>query len=280
MRYYEGNLITGSGNLPTSSGAEGIFDLRAQSSYMAADKWPFRTNQDPTANWVSFARRFIASDTVQGDDEDYTGAYDVSDVQVPATFSGTARIYIGHKVTSNGVFYADCAISGIQLLSSASATSVTASYIFAGNTQNSWATLLAEIDHPLGEYLGNGLGFPESLATTAARSFATGIGTADNEDRWSFATSTGSANTGAASGISTFWETNVFPSPGDGVVDQSGNVSYIYRETSGSDRYSGAVCRSPEITFSGGEVIRIAHLLPGFSESPMNPNDTLFCGVA
>ena len=291
MRYYEGNLITGSGNLPTNAGAEGIFNLTAQSSYMVADKWPYRTNQDPTADWVSFGRRFIASDIVEGDTDDYTGDYDVSDVQVPATFSGAARVYLAHKITSQRLgFYSDCAVACVQILSSASATSAEESWYWGNGSSDGWNSNRTEVQHPAdgsgvqysGIQLGWVLGYPESLSTSAARSYVNSISTTDNEDRWSLATGTGTGSTGAWGGIDTDFSSvnNVLPAPGNGVVTSYNSTNYIYRETSGGDRNSGVACRSPQYTFSGGEIIRIAHLLPGYSRDPMNPNDTLFVGVA
>ena len=283
MRYYEGNLITGSGNLPTNAGAKGIFDLKTQLSYQATEKWPLKLNQDPTADWVEFSQRFIESDTEMGNSNDYTGAYDVSDVQVPATFSGTARVYLAQKFTARPTtFYGDCAIACLQILPSADATGtqVDVSYVFAGNSNEGWNTNRTEVEHPGGFFGGMVLGYPESLATSAARTYTTAISTTDNEDRWSLASSTGSSNTGAAGGISNYFASNVLPAPGLGVVSQTGTQSYIYREASGGTAYSGLACRGPEHTFSGGEVIRIAHLMPGYSLSPMNPNDTLYVGVA
>ena len=281
MRYYEGNLITGSGNLPTNAGAKGIFDLKTQLSYQATEKWPLKLNQDPTADWVEFSQRFIESDIEMGNGDDYTGAYDVSDVQVPATFSGTARVYLAQKFTARPTtFYGDCAIACLQILPSADATQVDVSYVFVGNSNEGWNTNRTEVEHPGGFFGGMVLGYPESLATSAARTYTTAISTTDNEDRWSLATSTGSSNTGAASGISNYYASNVLPAPGLGVVSQASNTSYIYREASGGTAYSGLACRGPEHTFSGGEVLRIAHLMPGYSLSPMNPNDTLYVGVA
>ena len=40
----------------------------------------------------------------------------------------------------------------------------------------------------------------------------------------------------------------------------------------------GIVMRSPEYAFTGGEYIRVIHLLTGYS-TPQNANDTLYVGV-
>ena len=111
------------------------------------------------------------------------------------------------------------------------------------------------------------------------------ITTSTNVSRFSWATSTGSSNTGAADGIGDTYKlsadggSNTLASVGDAQIAQSSNTYYVFRETSGSSRWSGTVMRSPSYTFSGGEYIRIIHALTGPSNNQMDPDDSLYIGV-
>jgi hypothetical protein len=290
MRYYNGNLITNSDNNPDVAEASGIFNLEAQLIHKKETRWPAtqETFVDPTSGYVEFSRRFIESNIYMGNSNDYDGGYDVSDINVPSTFSGSARIYIGHKVSivSGSTFYADVAIACVQILNSAG-NSLLKSWNWSSSSSSphqNWENLQS-----LTQITGTQTqGFPETLATSAARTFGVTLNNSHNENKFSYSSSTGSSNTGAADGISSDYYENgvdngigtILPSPGNAVVSQVSNTSYIYRETSGADRYSGVVCRSPAYTFSGSEIIRIAHCMPGLSTAPMNPNDTLYIGVA
>lgn len=289
MRYYNGNFIRKGDNDPTGAAANGVFNLEAQLIHKNENRWPptFEVDDnpvagDPTADFLEVSLRHIDSDAYMGSSNDYDGNYDVSEVSIPSTFSGSARIYLGVKISiaSGSTFYADVPVAAIQILNSAG-TSLLESFVFSDDNQ-SWENLgtLTQISG------SSAVGFPESLATSAARTFGGTLDTSINEDKFSFASSTGSSNTGAAGGISTVYKTTadggsdtILPLGINQVAQVAAN-NYLYREASGSTRYSGVVCRSPAYTFSGSEKIRICHAVTGFSEARMNPADTLYLGVA
>jgi len=289
MRYYNGNFIRKGDNDPTTSGANGIYNLEAHLIHRGEDRWPptVETFTDPTLGFVEFSRRFIASDTYMSGSGDYDGNYDVSDIDVPGSFSGSARVYIGCKISvpTGNVFYNDVAIACIQILNSAG-TTLLKSWNWSGGTHQGWQNK----DTPVEVSGVQAPSYPESLATAAAATYGANLGTSQSTTTFSIATSTGSSYTGAADGISSDYSENgvdsgigtILPSPGDAVVAQATDTNYIYREASSSTRFSGVTCRSPAYTFSGGEIIRIAHCLPGYSQTgnQMNPNDTLYIGIA
>ena len=180
---------------------------------------------------------------------DYTGAFDVLDVTVPSGYSGTAAIYMGLRVTTSTTYINDICIGGVQVLNS-SGTSLLYSYIFNGNAGGTygagWRTLS-------GQFVDG-----TSRATLSA-SLKYIINTSTNTGRWTWATQTGSSYTGAADGIADGYDTSILPSPGNGVVSQVANAYYAYREVSGSTRFSTAWAKSPDISWSGGEKIRICY---------------------
>ena len=288
MRYYNGNFMRKGDNATTASGANGIYDLEAQSIHKGEDRWPATIQTDPTVGFVEFSRRIIDSGAYMGGNSDYDGNYDVSDVNVPSTFSGSARIYIGHKVSivTGSTFRADCAIACIQILNSAG-TTLLKSWNWSGGTHQGWE------NKGTGTQVGGvqAHGYPESLATAAAATYGVNLGTGStNQSLFTMATGTTSQFTGAADGISSDYSEDgvdsgigtILPSPGDAVVAQATDTKYIYRETSSSTRFSGVTCRSSAYTFSGGEIIRIAHCCPGRTTASdgMDPNATLYIGVA
>jgi len=286
MRYYNGNFIRKGDNDPTSAAANGVYNLEAQLIHKGEGRWPATFNLevagDPTADFVEVSLRHIDSDIYMGSIADYDGNYDVTEVSIPSTFSGSARIYLGVKISiaTGSTFYADVPIAAIQILNSAG-TSLLESFVFSDDNQ-SWENLgtLTQISG------SSTIGFPESLATSAARTFGGTLDATVNEDKFSLASSTGSNNTGAEGGISTVYKTTadggsdtILPLGAEKVAQVNGS-NYLYREASGSTRYSGVVCRSPAYTFSGSEKIRICHAVTGYSQERMNPDDTLYLGVA
>jgi len=283
MRYYNGNFITKNDNQPTAGSASGIFNLEAQLIHKAQLRWPLLFFTDPTQGFVECSRRFIDSGAYMGNSSDYDGNYDVSDVNVPSSFTGSARIYLGHKNTAGSALFGDIAIACIQILNS-TGTSLLKSWNWSGNTNQGWENKQTQTEVSGVE---NG-GYPESLQTAATATYGSSITTSSVYTRFSLASGTGTAFTGAADGISADYSEDgvdsgigtILPSPGDAVVAQVSGTSYIYRETSGSTRFTGVTCRSPAYTFSGSEIIRIAHCLPGRSNYEMDPDDTLYIGIA
>ena len=232
---------------------------------------------DLTTNFVECSSRFIESDTYMGGaGGDYTGPYDVSEVQTD--FVGTARIYIGVKNTSATSYRNDVAIAGIQILSG---STLVKSWIFntsSGGTGSGWTTINQALSG------SSSTGFMITPATASAYTYQA-MGTSKSQVRMCFATSTGSSLTGAADGIGDAYKlsadggSSTIAAVGNGNISQTSDTYYAFRETSGSANHSGCVMRSPEYTFSGGEYIRIIHCMPGYSAVPMDPDDSIYIAV-
>ena len=218
-----------------------------------------------TSSFYEISRRFIADST----SSDYTGAYDVEQVQF--SFSGsTGRIYIGVKVTASTTFYNDIAIAAVQLLNSSGSVKNTWNfYNSSGGSGSGWKTYTSQTSAQ------SSTGFPVTPQTASGYTYSN-ISTSTGTGKFSFATSTGSSYTGAAGGINQ--NTTSF-TVGNGTVSQAGSNYYAYRETSGSTRYTGAIMRSPAVSMSDGDIIKVVHLVVGYSSSPMNANDSLYVGV-
>lgn len=227
---------------------------------------------DITTSFYEISNRFIDSRAYMGSTADYNGPYDVGEVQT--NFTGSGRVYIGLKVTSSpNTFYSDVPIAGVQVLNS-SGDSIIQSWIFytsSGGTGSGWQTINSEISGSSTQ------GFPVTPATASGYSYQN-ITTSASRTRFAWATSTSSSDTGAADGISSSYNTTIAP-VGDAQISQSSSTYYAYRETSSSALYSGCVMRSPSITFSGGEKIRVIHALTGSATNPMDPDDTLYVAV-
>lgn len=216
---------------------------------------------DISSYFIEISNRFIAS-TVN----DYAGAYDVSETQVG--LSGSYHIYIGIKVTASTTYWNDISIAGVQVLSSSN--SVKQTWIFNTTSGDNWMTQTGQIGGT------SNVGFPITPQTASNYTWSTSVSTTQGTGRFTYASATSSNPTGTADGIS--GSTGTFP-VGNGTISQSSGTYYIYRETSGSTRYSGAVMRSPSITLASGDKIRVAHLLAGSSSSPMDANDSLYLGA-
>lgn len=227
---------------------------------------------DITSQFYEFSNRQIDSNVYMGNSNDYSGPYDVADICT--NFVGNGRIYIGIKVTTTPTFYNDICIAGVQHLDNSGSTLLN-SWIFynsSGGSGSTWQTSYAR-------YNGSStIGF-YSTPSFFSTELYTSITTAQNVDRFTWETRTGSSYTGCLDGISSGYNTTILPAAGNGVVPQSSSAYYAYRETSGSARYSSTVMRSPIITFSGNDIIRVAHAVAGYSLYPMDPNDSLYIGV-
>ena len=230
------------------------------------------SGEDITTSFYEISNRFISIST-----NDYSGAYDVGEVQT--NFTGSGRVYIGIKVTAATTFYNDIAVAGVQVISG---STLVASWIFntsSGGSGSGWQTTTAS-----GISGTSTQGFPISPASASGYSYVN-LSTSTNISRFSWASSTGSNNTGATDGIANAYKlsgdggSGTLAPVGNGQVSQSSSTYYAFRETSGSTRYTGAVMRSPTYTFSGGEYIRVIHLVAGNSGSQMNANDSLYVAV-
>mgnify|MGYP001226338223 FL=1 len=231
---------------------------------------------DITTSFYEISNRFLASDTYMGNSNDYDGPYDVGEVQT--NFSGSGRVYVGVKVTANTTYYNDIPIAGLQIRTGAT---LLASWIFntnSGGSGSGWQTYTSEITGSSTQ------GFPVSPLTASGYTYVnitTGTGTGN----FTWATSTGSSNTGAEDGIGDTYKlsgdggSNTLATVGDAQISQTSSTYYAYRETSGSTQWSGTVMRSPAYTFSGGEYIRIIHAVTGPNGNPMDPDDSLYIAV-
>ena len=225
---------------------------------------PTGAGEDITTSFYEISNRFISSPS-----SDYTGAYDVGEVQ--CNFTGTGRVYIGVKVTASTTYYNDVPIAGIQILQGSTVKQAWIFNSYTGGTGNSWQTTANQISG------SSSYGFPVT-PLQASNYYFMSMSTSRGTGRFSWTTSTGSRYTGAADGISSTYTSQAAP-VGNGQISQSYNTYYAYRETSGSTRYSGAIMRSPEYTFQGGEFIRVIHAVTGYSGTPMSQYDTLYVGV-
>ena len=226
---------------------------------------------DITNSWYEISNRSLDSESYMGSTADYNGPYDVGEIQT--NFVGSGRIYIGVKVTVSPTYYNDVPIAGVQVVNSNNDTLVE-DYIFSnsgGGTGGGWKTVKEEVSGSSSQ------GFPNTPSWWSSRSYYS-ITTAANEDKFSWASSTGSWYTGCAGGVSSGYNTTLAP-VGNAQISQVGSNYYAYRETSGSTRWSGVVMRSPSRTFSGGEWIRVIHALTGRTSNPISSTDTLYIAV-
>ena len=236
--------------------------------------------QDITSSFYEISNRFIASDTYMGGSADYNGPYDVGEVKTD--FSGTGRVYIGHKITASPTaYFSDVPIAGVQIVS-ANGSTLLASWIFntsTGGSGSGWQTYTSLITGSSAQ------GFAVTPATASGYTYQN-LGTTPTPGQFSWATFTGSANTGAEDGIGDTYKltadggSNTLAPVGDAQISQTSYTYYAYHETSSTGAlYGCAVMRSPSYTFSGGERIRVIHALTGYSTSQMNPDDSLYVAV-
>jgi len=221
---------------------------------------------DISASFIEISNRFISATS----SSDYTGAYDVSETGIG--LSGNYQIYIGIKITASTTFYNDISVAGVQVLDSSN--NVKQTWIFNTTSGDNWQTYTSQISG------SSTIGFPITPQTASGYSYSnittlTGT-TAQRVGKFSYASSTGSSYTGTAGGIS--GSTGEF-TVGNATISQVGSSYYLYREASGSSRYSGTVMRSPSITLASGDKIRIAHLMVGSSNSQMSANDSIYLGA-
>lgn len=181
---------------------------------------------------------------------DYTGNFDVIDISIPSTYSGSARIYLGFRVTAPTTYYNDICVGAVQHLNS-SANTLKNGWSFNGGNQ-SW-------NYKSGQFT-TALNAAPSTVTSGTWFF---IGTSSGTGVVSLASGTGSYHTGAADGVSDNYRSGsssptILPT-GNNSVAQVSAAQYIYRETSGSTRYTTAWCRSPSVTFAGSDKIRVCY---------------------
>lgn len=196
---------------------------------------------------VSLGTLNVISDPTQAD---YTGNFDVIDISIPSTYSGSARIYLGFRVTASTTYYNDICVGAVQHLNSSASTLKNGWSFNTGN--QSW-------QYKSGQFTTSLYAGPSTVA--AGTWFF--IGTSSGTGVVSRASGTGSYYTGAADGVSdnyrsTSSSATILPT-GNNSVAQISSSFYIYRETSGSTRYTTAWCRSPSVTFAGSDRIRVCY---------------------
>lgn len=221
--------------------------------------------RDLTSEFHSLPVRVLHSDIHMGSSSDYHGEYDVSDTIVGHT--GSYRIYLGVKITASTTYYNDIPIAAIQIVDS-TGTTVKKFWNAAYTSGLEWQTYTSETTTKTTK------GFPVTPQTASGYSYSN-IGGSPDKTLFSYASSTGSQYTGAKGGIDI---TGVIE-PGLNKVSQVDNKNYFYRESSGSTRYSGAIMRSPSFSFTAGDRIRVVHILTGYSQSSMDPEDSLYLGL-
>lgn len=230
--------------------------------------WSTATGTDATNAFREISSRVIFDSS----STDYTGDYDVTSLQVNAV--GSKRIYLALKVTASTTYYNDICIAGVQRIS-ASGT-VLNSWIFntsTGGTGSTWQTTTSAMSGT--SSLLSSSYTPSSAASKSYSSIARGA----TRDRMNWATSTGSAYTGAIGGISTgSYGSTQFP-VGNSKISQLDSTYYAYREVSGSTRYTSTFFRSPLVTFNGTDTIKVVHLITTRSGQPVNANDSIWLGV-
>lgn len=227
--------------------------------------------ENPTNNilglddeFKEISNRLINSNIVMGNSSDYNGPYDVSETEVDV--DGTYNIYIGIKVTSSITYYNDISIAAVEVVDSSNTQKYI--WIFSGSS-TTWTAVNGVIA------VNINTGFPVTPAGASYYNYST-ISTGANQATMTLASLTTSAYTGTADGISGSTSSLTV---GNGTMSQSSGTYYIYRETSGSTRYSSTLMRSPSISLSPGDKIRVCHALAGYSVYPMDPNDSLYLGV-
>jgi len=212
---------------------------------------------------------------------DYTGNFDVIDISVPSTYSGSARIYLGFRITAPTTYVNDICVGAVQHLNS-SANTLKNGWSWGTNssTSQSWQYTSGQL------YTNAG----DSFSSIVSRTWLT-LGATDSYTRISTASHTGSSYTGANGGVSPNYGScsaslTILPT-GNNSVPQVTNVTtgdgyYIYREASGSTRYTTAWCRSPSVTFAGSDKIRVCYNLTqnSYQATYSDPSNSLLIFIA
>ena len=198
---------------------------------------------------------------------DYTGAWDVGEIQVDVG-SIDARCYLVFKCNTSTTYFNDICVAAVQVLSDSDVIQET--WNFADDTQ-SWETVTSRTNGS-SSLLSSYLTPSDADALTYSTSFS------NTTAKLGWTSNTGSNTTGMADGISATTPTLTV---GNGTVSQTSGEYYIYGEVSGAARYSHVVARSPSRTWASGEKIRVVHniSIPSNMTSTVNVNDALWIGI-
>ena len=223
------------------------------------------TNVDVSTRFVSFGEFSVTDPWFANTAANYS----VSEIQV--SHSGSGRLYIGHKVTTDPTYVSDAPIGAIQVLDNAG-TSLLHNFYFGVNDQG-WETT----HQAFAQTSSNGVLDTSPAQARNSYYFAEISSSVASTDRFNLASGTGSTKTGARDGI-------VFPGGpmglGNATQHQSIPSNYLYRETSGSADSHASFMRSPIISWSAGMKVRVAYIIGNSPTSPPQVNDSLFMGIA
>ena len=195
----------------------------------------------------------VLSTAETGSNSDYTGDYDILDVEfipdeLPSDFSG--RLYIGHKLRGRINF--DLCIGAVQILNSSEARV----HAWQGSDFTNWDTSASDA-----------LTLPSSYTDVTGYEYLS-IASGSSSLRWNVASSTGTSATGAADGVSTTYGSGgsaVLPVRGLSQVSQTASTNFCYTEVSNSGLANGDYIwmRSPSVTLSSATLhhLRIAYNL-------------------
>tara|TARA_A200000159_G_scaffold19521_1_gene16105 strand:- start:706 stop:1296 length:591 start_codon:yes stop_codon:yes gene_type:complete len=188
---------------------------------------------------------------------------------------GTYRIWLAHQVTTSTTFYNDTPICGVQILDIQGNVLETIG-VYDSNNAIEWENLT-----------GNNSGQQSSLLNPYTRNSAdyswTDVTSSTSVGKFSIASSTGSQYTGIKGGVDiSHYRTNSIPFPvGHATMPQIDYSNFIFRETSGSTRYTYAVMRTKSAyTIPRYGSIRVIHANTTLSSQPLDVVNTLFVGIA
>lgn len=246
---------------------------------------------DIRSTFANFRGRAIDSRLYMGNNNDYNGAYDVSEVFFHIDQPRTGHLYIAHQHTLDSGSYRwqnDTPIGGIQILDAGGRV------IYAIEPDTAFPSPGVFYQNP-GNY--SSLGTPATVAayTTWNNLRTDGLGSSVNQSGnvpsagyWNRRNATASSSTGADHGVPI---SSTDPLPvGNRTLGQIANKNYWYRETSYSPTYSKYGYMKSQSTYAFPEKgsIRIAfcnttgdstHNSNNNNMSLIDPDQTLFVGM-
>jgi len=238
----------------------GIFELATD------DKKMVETVYSPSINII---RAASASGATESGSADFTGKYDVLDVEFvpdasPSDFSG--RLYIGIHIQAYGsgtYFYNDLCIGAIQILDSSEARV----HSWQGTSDfQTWKTSYATVSGTI-----NSQPYEDVIQETFLPLSATGT----TADAWNINTATGSTYTGANNGISNIYNSSnsgILPIRGLGAVSQANGEPFLYAESSSPVTNGDFIwLQGPSVTLSNGG---LHHARIAYNLTSKPPNDT------
>ena len=257
--------------------------------YGSADTQRFVKDETPREytnmynDWANLSTRRINSNTYMSGHSgftatsDYSGMVDVDeqffDMGASSPGPGTYRIWLAHQVTTNTTFYNDTPICGVQVLDIQGNVLETIG-LYDSNNAIEWENLT-----------GTNSGQQSDLLNPYTRNSAdyswTDVTSSTSVGKFSTASSTGSQYTGIKGGVDlTGYASKPFP-VGYATMAQVDTLSYLFRGTSGSTRYTYAVMRTKNAyTIPRYGSIRVIHANTTLSTQSIDPSNTLFVGIA